>query len=137
MNFANYKHVEQIVSEVTALFRSERKLNCMEGNSDEYDNSYEYEDTFEETMAENIFFGANNIEAYVAGENFESWIERVEIVLKINKVADNEKTDYMISMGGADLFQVAKSLISPKTLADVKYEELKHLRKESDYLQRS
>lgn len=87
MNFANYKHVEQIVSEVTALFRSERKLNCMEGNSDEY------EDTFEETMAENIFFGANNIEAYVAGENFESWIERVEIVLKINKVADNEKTD--------------------------------------------
>lgn len=93
MNFANYKHVEQIVSEVTALFRSERKLNCMEGNSDEYDNSYEYEDTFEETMAEKIFFGANNIEAYVAGENFESWIERVEIVLKINKVADNEKTD--------------------------------------------
>ena len=90
--------------------------------------SDEYEDTFEESkMAENIFFGANNIETYVAGENFESWIERVEIVLKINKVKEDDKVDYMISMGGADLYDVAKSLISPKKLSEIKYEELKEI----------
>lgn len=78
----------------------------------------------EVNMADKFFIGGNNIEMYVTGDNFDEWIERVNIVLKINKVKEEEKTDYMISLAGGDLYKVIKSLVSPQKIEDVKYDDL-------------
>lgn len=69
----------------------------------------------------------SNLEIYTSGEDFDMWIERVDILLKINKVEEDEKVDYMISMGGGELYKIIKSLISPKKVEEVKYDDLKKI----------
>lgn len=66
-----------------------------------------------------------NIEAFVLGDEFKLYKERLNHFMRLNKINDDkEKIDILASFGEADLFKVIHSLIQPKTVNDFTYVEL-------------
>ena len=77
-------------------------------------------------MASNI---THNIAPFVlnGAENFEDWLERLEMSFLANGVADQDKKKAsLISLGGPELYKLAKSLTSPHKPSEKTFDELKN-----------
>ncbi|XP_055910453.1 uncharacterized protein K02A2.6-like [Eupeodes corollae] len=65
------------------------------------------------------------IEYFNTGDNFNSYIERLNHLLKLNKITtDDDKVSFLIGVGGGDLYNISKTLVAPKKPDDLKYDEL-------------
>lgn len=84
------------------------------------------EDSFESAVNEEEEMTLiGNIEAYVLGDDFKLYKERLEHFLELNKITDDTpKINVLASFGGADLYKVLYSLTQPKKVTEHKYEEL-------------
>ena len=74
-----------------------------------------------------------SVQPYVLGDNIECYLEGVELYLEVNEVDETRKTGYLLTIGGAELFDVARKVCSsedPKKMkADVLISVLKkHLK---------
>lgn len=81
-----------------------------------------------EEIVKRVAMSANfigQIEFFSAGDNFNHYIERMEKILQINKVDEENYVSYLIGLGGADLYGIIKSVIAPKETSEVSYENLK------------
>ncbi|XP_058454730.1 uncharacterized protein LOC131432459 [Malaya genurostris] len=68
---------------------------------------------------------APNIEPYRKGQSFATWIKRLAVHFRVNKVKDNEKTDQMFILGGDFLFSMAEILYPTEAMMEeVSYEIL-------------
>lgn len=54
-----------------------------------------------------------NVEAFIAGECFVSYRDRVETFFMINRVEENMKTAYFIGIAGSEVYKTLKSLCAP------------------------
>ncbi|XP_062554830.1 uncharacterized protein LOC134219941 isoform X2 [Armigeres subalbatus] len=71
------------------------------------------------------FVVAPNIEPYRKGQTFATWIKRLAVHFRVNKVKDADKKDQMFILGGDYLFGVAEKLYPTEALMDeVEYETL-------------
>uniref|UniRef100_A0A182WRB5 Uncharacterized protein n=1 Tax=Anopheles quadriannulatus TaxID=34691 RepID=A0A182WRB5_ANOQN len=55
-----------------------------------------------------------SVQPYVLGDDIECYLERVELYLEVNKVDETRKTGYLLTIGGAELFDVARKVCSPE-----------------------
>lgn len=76
-------------------------------------------------MAEGAVALVGTIEVYNVGEDFTLYINRLNHLLSLNKIKDNaDKTSFLISLGGAELYKTMCSLLTPKKETDFTYEEI-------------
>lgn len=74
---------------------------------------------------------APNIEPYRKGQSFSTWIRRLAVHFRVNKVKDEEKKDQMFLLGGDFLFTMAEKLYPTEAmLNEVTYEVLTQKLKE-------
>lgn len=64
------------------------------------------------------------IDHYHIGKSFANYIERFEIMCKLNKVEDEEKKQWFISLSGDDVFDEIKLLFPKKNVDDLDYDEM-------------
>ena len=65
------------------------------------------------------------IENYIVGEDFDSYIERMDQLLDLNGISENEKkVALFINMAGGELYKVLKSIVIPKKPTDLKTKKL-------------
>ncbi|XP_049283944.1 uncharacterized protein LOC125764113 isoform X2 [Anopheles funestus] len=64
------------------------------------------------------------VQPYVFGEEIENYLERVDLFLEVNDVEDDKKTGFLLTIGGAELFDVARKVCSPKNPKEIKYDVL-------------
>lgn len=79
-------------------------------------------------MSANNFIG--NIEHFTPGDDFTNYIERVDELLKLNQVKEEQKVSFLVGLCGADLYKIMKSVVAPKSTTDIGYDELKKSLKE-------
>lgn len=65
------------------------------------------------------------IEAYVIGDDFNDYIERMDAVIKLNSVAEADQMSFCIGFCGADLYKIIKACVAPTKIVDIKYSEMK------------
>lgn len=83
----------------------------------------ELKPTTSTNVSSSQFIGS--IEQYTLGDDFESYIERMNHLLTLNDVSSNEKKrSLFISLCGGELYKVLKSLVAPKKVSDVSYDEI-------------
>lgn len=70
-----------------------------------------------------------NIEHFTPGDDFSNYIERVDELLKLNNVKEENKVSLLVGICGADLYKIMKSVVAPKSTAEINYDELKKLLK--------
>lgn len=65
------------------------------------------------------------IEYYNMGDDFQSYIEHMQHLLKLNKIEDSvSKISFMIGVGGAELYKVAKTLVAPRKPEEFTFDDL-------------
>lgn len=65
-----------------------------------------------------------NIEEFkLQQEDFETWVERLELYMLVNKIKDN-KAAIFLTLIGSEGYKVLKSLCTPELPKDVEYEKL-------------
>lgn len=75
-----------------------------------------------------------NIEAYIIGDDFSLYKERLNHFLSLNKITDDKlKVDVLASFGGADLYKILYSLIQPQKVSEFRFDEL--IKKLSDHFE--
>ena len=67
------------------------------------------------------------IEPYIVGDCFVSYMDRMEQYFIINRVTDDIKSSYFISMAGTELYKILKSLSAPLLPSKLKMETIKKL----------
>lgn len=98
------------------------------GDSDSDSSTKTVVEKTEARKMSNHFIG--NIEHFTPGDDFDNYIERVEELLKLNKVEDGEKVSFLVGICGADLYKIMKSVIAPKATTDCTFAQLKKALKE-------
>lgn len=66
-----------------------------------------------------------HIEAYVIGDDFNDYIERMDSLIELNAIAEADQMRFCIGFCGADLYKIIKSCIAPAKITDTKYAEMK------------
>lgn len=94
--------------------RGKEKINYFEN---------EIEDIVKRLVMSTSFIG--QIEFFSAGDNFNEYIERMEKILEINKVKDDQYVSYLIGLGGGDLYKIIKSVAAPQLPTQLTYANLK------------
>lgn len=64
------------------------------------------------------------IDHYHTGKSFSNYVERFEIMCKLNKVKPDEKKQWFISLSGDDVFDEIKLLFPKKDVNDLDYDEM-------------
>lgn len=65
------------------------------------------------------------IEYFNLDDDFECYVDRMDHLLKLNKITENSnKVSFLISTGGADLYKILKTLVAPKKPENFQYDEL-------------
>uniref|UniRef100_A0A182J0A4 Retrotransposon gag domain-containing protein n=1 Tax=Anopheles atroparvus TaxID=41427 RepID=A0A182J0A4_ANOAO len=65
-----------------------------------------------------------SVQPYVLGEDIENYLERVELYLEVNEVDDTRKTGFLLTVGGAALFDVARKVCAPQNPRNLKADVL-------------
>ena len=68
-------------------------------------------------------------------ETGESYIERFEMFVVANKIADEDKKAYLISSMGLKTYALLKNLAAPMKPSDLQYINIKEYLKKNIYLQ--
>ena len=71
-----------------------------------------------------------NVSAYDESENFETYIQRIELFFAANDVSNAKRVPAFLSIIGPKLYSLVKDLVSPKTPSDCKFEDLVKVIKE-------
>lgn len=71
-----------------------------------------------------------NVEFFSPGDDFENYIERIVNIMNLNKVKEEEQISFLVSVCGADLYKIIKSVIAPKKTTEMKFDELTKVLKE-------
>lgn len=64
-----------------------------------------------------------NIECFVPGEDFSEYVERLNNLFVLNKVEDDKKVPFLISVMGSVTYRILKNLTAPTLPKDKKFEE--------------
>lgn len=64
------------------------------------------------------------IEYFTIGDDAKNYLERMDHLLKFNKISDDEKVSFVIGLCGAELYKIIKSICAPKKPDEMKYTEL-------------
>lgn len=73
------------------------------------------------------------IEAYVIGDDFNDYIERMDSLIALNSVEEDNQMRFCIGFCGADLYKIIKSCVAPAKITEIKYTEMKQ--KLKDYFE--
>ncbi|XP_062704998.1 uncharacterized protein LOC115266360 [Aedes albopictus] len=65
-----------------------------------------------------------SIDHYQPGRSFTNYVERFEILCRINKVKDEEKSSWFMSLGGDELFDEIKLLFPKQDVSTLSYEDI-------------
>lgn len=71
-----------------------------------------------------------HIEAYVYGDDFNDYIERMDSLIALNSVTEADQMRFCIGFCGADLYKIIKSCVAPTKITEIKYSEMKTKLKE-------
>lgn len=71
-----------------------------------------------------------HIEAYVYGDDFNDYIERMDSLIALNTVAEADQMRFCIGFCGADLYKIIKSCVAPAKITEIKYADMKTKLKE-------
>lgn len=66
-----------------------------------------------------------HIEAYILGDDFNDYIERMDLLIALNSVAETNQMCFCIGFCGPDLYKIIKSRIAPKSVTEITYEQMK------------
>lgn len=66
-----------------------------------------------------------NIEYYVPGDDVETYLERLERLLKLNSIKPEDQKDYFLTLIGPEAYAKLKSLAVPNLIKDLGFEALK------------
>ena len=55
---------------------------------------------------------------YLESEDFETYVDRVELFFDANSIADNKKVSTFLSVAGAQVYRLVQNLVSPKKPKD-------------------
>lgn len=82
-------------------------------------------DEQEEKEEEKISGIIGNIEAFIIGDDFSLYNERLNHFFSLNKISDDKlKIDVLASFGGADLYKILHSLIQPQKISEFNFGDL-------------
>ena len=65
-----------------------------------------------------------NVSAYDESENFETYIDRIELFFAANDITDAKQVPAFLSIIGPKLYSLVKDLVSPKQPSACKFDEL-------------
>lgn len=66
-----------------------------------------------------------HIEAYVLGDDYNDYMERMDSLLTLNAVEEANQLQFCIGFCGPDLYKIIKSCIAPKTIKELEYDQIK------------
>lgn len=98
----------------------------MSGSSD--DDSDVFHNTITKKINKNMAL-AGNIDPFVPGTDFESYEDRINQFFLVNDIEDEKKTAMFITLAGESMYDILKSLTTPKKPSTVDYEEILKLLK--------
>ena len=61
---------------------------------------------------------------YVDSEDFETYVDRVELFFEANSIAEDKKVATFLSIVGAQVYALVQNLVSPKKPKECKYDEI-------------
>ena len=65
-----------------------------------------------------------SIGPYLESEDFETYVDRVELFFDANSIADNKKVSTFLSVVGAQVYSLVQNLVSPKKPKDCTLKEI-------------
>lgn len=71
-----------------------------------------------------------HIEAYVIGDDYNDYIERMDSLMGLNAIEAAAQMNFCIGFCGADLYKIIKSCIAPTKVTDITYIDMKKKLKE-------
>lgn len=66
-----------------------------------------------------------NNEAYVLGEDYVEYMERMDALIELNGIETANMIKFCIGFCGPELYKIIKPCIAPKTIKDVTYDAMK------------
>lgn len=70
----------------------------------------------------NAVFGY--VESFVPGGNFKAYADQVNQVIKVNKIADEQRAALFITIMGTDVYEILVSLALPKLPSELSFDEI-------------